>query len=122
MTPASGMRRVRAAALLLCGALIILLALQRFAAAPLETPQANLLVFLVQAAPAVAIAVSLLRVTLRCAFWTSMGSLLYVFHGVLQIFTVEGRLFGAVELLLALALFGAGFALSFQLRKAQNAH
>jgi uncharacterized membrane protein len=103
--------------LLLCaGSLFALLGLQRFFAAPLGTVTANVVVFAVQTAPILSVVVAVLRLTPRCAFWAAFVSLIYLCHGILQIFTTDGRMFGIWEVGFALGLFGLGFLLSFQLR------
>jgi uncharacterized membrane protein len=101
--------------LLCAGSLIALLGLQRIMS-PLETFIANGIVFAVQIAPLVAIVIAVVRLTPRCAFWAAFVSLIYLFHGILQIFTLDGRIFGVFEVGFALMLFVLGFSLSFQMR------
>jgi uncharacterized membrane protein len=103
--------------ILICtGSLLGLLGLQRFLVDPLGTAEANLVVFAVQAAPLVAVTFAVLRLTPRCAFWAALVSLVYLGHGLLQIFTIEGRIFGIFEVAFSLALFALGFRLSHLLR------
>jgi uncharacterized membrane protein len=103
--------------ILLCtGSLLALLGLQRFLVDPLGTAAANLVVFALQVAPLLAVTFAVLRLTPRCAFWAALVSLVYLGHGLLQIFTLEGRMFGIFEVAFALALFALGFRLSHLLR------
>jgi uncharacterized membrane protein len=97
------------------GALIALLGLQRWIT-PLDTPLANGIVLVVQVAPLAGIAIAVIRLTPRCAFWSAFVGLIYLLHGILQIFTVEGRPFGVAETGFAVAVFVLSFMLSSQQR------
>ena len=100
------------AILIAAGSLVGIIGLQSFVFAPLGTPLASTVVFVVQTAPLVAIAPLILARRDRAPLWMALASLLYFVHGVARVTVPEERLSGGLEILFALALLAACLALA----------
>ncbi len=108
-------------ALLICiGSLFATLGLQRFFVDPIPALSTNLIVFVLQTAPLIAAAIAILRLTKRCAFWSAMVSLVYFIHGVMLLFSIDGRLLGGWETFFALAMFTLSFPLARLIQLAER--
>lgn len=91
--------------LLWLGSLFALLGVERLLFDPLATPIATFGVFVFQTLPVLVSAPATLRNPSRGAFWSSLASMLYFVHGVAQLVTPAGRLFGMIEVGFALGAF-----------------
>jgi uncharacterized membrane protein len=90
-------------ALILIGSLFALTGLRQFFVQPLASPLPNLLWFLLQVAPLLAILPAILQGSARGFFYAILAAMLYFIHGVMQAATPDLR---------ALALWETGFAIA----------
>lgn len=107
---------LRVTLLIWLGSLFALFGVQRLLLDPLPT-SANLLLFLAQVAPVLAVVISLMRNSGRAAFWATMVSMLYFCHGVAQAATPDDRVVGLIEVVMSLAVFVSGLLLMRAERK-----
>jgi uncharacterized membrane protein len=91
-------------AFLLLGSIVALTGLRQFFIEPLENGAINALWFVVQILPLLLTLPGLIRARLRSTFILCLISLLYFIHGVLAAFDPTLRVFGALEICLALSL------------------
>ena len=109
----SGRRTVLELAMLIsAGSLIGIIGLQCFLFAPLASPLASAVVFIVQTAPLVAILPLILARRERAPIWMALASLLYFVHGVARVTAPEERLSAAFEIVFSLALLAACLAIA----------
>ena len=91
-------------ALLMIGSLFALTGLRQFFVQPLESPLPNLIWFVLQVAPLLAILPGVLRCSARGFFYAALAALLYFVHGVMEAATPELRIMAVWEIGFATAL------------------
>ncbi|NIP16581.1 MAG: DUF2069 domain-containing protein [Pseudomonadales bacterium] len=97
------MKGLQLACLLLIGSLFAINGLRQFFVEPLNTPHVNLIWFLIQVLPLLAVLPGTLKNRYRSYVFAALVSTLYFIHGVLLAATADLRAFGVWE---------AGFAVS----------
>ena len=93
------------------GSLFALFGVERWLIDPVGSLAANTVVFAVQTAPIVAVAVLSLRDAARGALWCALASLVYFVHGIARVASPPARLSGAIEIAFALGVFVSGLLL-----------
>jgi len=98
---------------LLClGSLFALTGLKQFFIEPLGSAPSNLLWFLVQVLPLLAVAPGVLRLKARSFLLAALAAMLYFSHGVMEAPTADMRVYGLWEVGFAMGLvLTASFAL-----------
>lgn len=95
-------------ALLLIGSLFALTGLRQFFVQPLATPFANVLWFIVQVLPLLAVLPGVLRVSSRGFFYAILAAMLYFIHGVMEAATPTLRTLALWEIAFATGLVAVG--------------
>ncbi len=98
--------------LLWIGSLFALTGLRQFFVEPLANPVPNLIWFLIQVLPLLAVLPGVLRLKIRSYLLATLAAMLYFFHGVLQAADPNDQVLGFWEVGFSLALvLTASFAL-----------
>jgi len=95
-------------ALLLIGSLFALTGLRQFFVQPLASPLPNLIWFVVQVAPLLAILPGILRFPERGFFYAILAAMLYFIHGVMEAATADLRTIALWEIAFATGLVTVG--------------
>jgi uncharacterized membrane protein len=93
------------------GSLFALFGIERWIVDPIGSLAANAIVFAVQTAPIVAVAVLSIRDAARGALWAALASLVYFVHGIARVVSPMQRFNGAIEIIFALGTFASGLVL-----------
>lgn len=90
--------------LVMLGSLIALTGLRQFFIEPLATTQSNIIWFLIQVLPLLAVVPGMLRMHYRSCFFAVLAASLYLIHGVLLAAVPETQVLGLTEVGFSLAL------------------
>lgn len=98
------MKGLQLLALVLIGSLFAVTGLRQFFVQPLATPVPNLIWFLLQVTPLLAILPGILRFSARGCFYAILAAMLYFIHGVMEAATADLRSLALWEIAFATGL------------------
>lgn len=98
------MRGLQFLTLLLIGSLFALTGLRQFFVEPLATSSSNVIWFVIQVLPLLAVLPGVLRMKVRSYFFAVVAAMLYFIHGVMLASTADLRALGLWEVVFATAL------------------